>query len=148
MTDASSLLPPPRRYVPELERMNFKWAVVYDLYRNIAPAPPLGYLDSLELTLVIKGAVDDADVRAIYSHGRPMEFWGCPRLFVSKIVEAFIALHEEPTYLDVTITVLHGYGAMRPSEAWPQVYKTYLPCYGCNTVKTVEERSIPRPRNP
>lgn len=87
MTDASSLLPPPRRYVPELERMNFKWAVVYDLYRNIAPAPPLGYLDSLELTLVIKGAVDDADVRAIYSHGRPMEFWGCPRLFVSKIVE-------------------------------------------------------------
>ncbi|KAH7708697.1 hypothetical protein AAVH_24023, partial [Aphelenchoides avenae] len=51
------------------------------------PAPPLAYLNSFELALVLKGEVDDADACFIFAHGKPMEFWGCPRLLVSKIVE-------------------------------------------------------------
>lgn len=71
-----------------LKSVNSKWNAVYKLYMNLdVPAPALSYLDSLELALVLKGEVDDEDVHAIFSHGKPLEFLGCPRFFVSKIVE-------------------------------------------------------------
>ncbi|KAH7712682.1 hypothetical protein AAVH_19987 [Aphelenchoides avenae] len=147
---------------PWLKFVNGEWEAVYELYRNMKPAPPPDYLDSLELALVIKGKADDEDARAIFAHGKPLEFWGCPRLLVSKIVEAFSELQEEPECVDVTITALSrfgaarpsdatalaGFGAARPLEAWPQVYTTYLPCYACTTVEAVERRSIPRWRDP
>ncbi|KAH7707827.1 hypothetical protein AAVH_24941 [Aphelenchoides avenae] len=101
------------------------------------------YLDSLELALVIKGKVDDEDVRDIFAHGRPLNFSRCPRLLVSKIVEAFVKLQKEPAYLDVTVTAAYGFVLTRPSEAWCQVYITHLPCHTCTTVETVEKRSIP-----
>ncbi|KAH7720598.1 hypothetical protein AAVH_11929 [Aphelenchoides avenae] len=91
------------------------------------------YLDSLELAFALKGQVDEEDVRAIFTHGKPLKFHRCPPLFVSKIVEAFTELKKEPTHLDVTIT--HGLGGLRgrrPSEAWPQVYTTHLPCHACS----------------
>ncbi|KAH7696611.1 hypothetical protein AAVH_36317, partial [Aphelenchoides avenae] len=139
----------PGRYTAHLlDLVNSKWNAVYKLYRNIEPAPPLHYLDSLELALVLKDEVDDADVRAIFACGRPLEFWGCPRLLVSNIVEAFNALQDEPTYLDVTITALFELGSKRPSEAWAEVYRIHLPCYACTSVESVEERSIPRLRYP
>ncbi|KAH7720600.1 hypothetical protein AAVH_11931 [Aphelenchoides avenae] len=125
--------------LPVLPRVNDKWRAIYKLYRE--PAPLIGYLDSLELALVLKGAVDDADVQAMFAHRKPLEFWGCPRLLVPKIIEAFRALQKEPTYLNVTITALSFLGVTRPSEAWPRVYRTHLPCYACTTVQTVDEGS-------
>ncbi|KAH7712496.1 hypothetical protein AAVH_20151 [Aphelenchoides avenae] len=123
-------------------RKRKKAIVVHKLYSDIKPAPPLAYLNSFELALVLKGEVADADACFIFAHGKPMEFWGCPRLLVSKIVEAFTALHDEPTYLNVTITALHDFGTMCPSEAWSQIYSTHLPCNACTTVETAEGRSI------
>lgn len=70
-----------------LQQVSNKWWTVYELYRGIKPAPPLDYLHSLELALVHKGKVDDEDVRAIFAHPKPLEFWGCPRQLVSKIVD-------------------------------------------------------------
>ncbi|KAH7680289.1 hypothetical protein AAVH_41336, partial [Aphelenchoides avenae] len=131
-----------------LDLVSSKWYAIYRLYRDIEPTPALDYLDSLELSLVLKDEVDDADVSAIFACGRPLQFWGCPRLIVSKIVEAFSELQEEPTYLDVTITALCGLGVKRTSEAWTQVYRSHLPCYSCTTVEAVEERSIPLLRYP
>lgn len=145
-----------------LQKVNSKWAAVYELYMETEPAPPLDYLHSFELTLVLKGDVDEEDVRAIFAHGKPLVFWGCPQLLVSKTVavvdrhlkhsyhnsrfQAFRELLEEPTYLDVAATTLHVHGAMTPSEAWSEVYTTHLPCHACTTVATVEQRSISRPR--
>lgn len=78
----------PRWYPTRVLRsVNSKWKAVYELYMNLNPAPPLDYLDSLELALILKGEADDVDVRAIFSHGKPLEFLDCPRLLVSKIVE-------------------------------------------------------------
>ncbi|KAH7694096.1 hypothetical protein AAVH_38863, partial [Aphelenchoides avenae] len=136
------------RREPWLRFVNDEWKAVYQLYRNMKPAPPPDYLDSLGLALVIKGEADDEDVRAIFAHGKPLGFWGCPRLLVPKIVEAFSELQQEPECLDVTITALPGFGVMKPSETWPQVYTTYLPCYACTAVEAVERRSIPRWRDP
>ncbi|KAH7718038.1 hypothetical protein AAVH_14549 [Aphelenchoides avenae] len=137
---------PPRshRFKPPL--VHSRWCAVYVLCKDIEPAPPLDYFSSLELALVYKGEVDDEDVRAIFAHRKPLEFWGCPRLIVSKIVEAFSKRQEEPAYLDVTITALEGFGAMRPSEAWSQVYRTHLPCHACTTVQNVQQWSIPHPK--
>ncbi|KAH7707464.1 hypothetical protein AAVH_25285 [Aphelenchoides avenae] len=101
------------------------------------------YLDSLELALDLKGKVDDEDVRAIFAHGRPLNFSRCPRLLVSKIVEVFTKLQKEPAYLDVTVTAASGFVLTRPSEAWCQVYITHLPCHMCTTIETVEKRGIP-----
>ncbi|KAH7708711.1 hypothetical protein AAVH_24039 [Aphelenchoides avenae] len=95
----------PTRWIAEfvLEAVNSKWKAIYHLYKRNKPAPPLTYLSSFELPLVLKVEVDDEDVSAIFAHGKPLEFWGCPRLFVSKIAEAFSALRTEPAYFDVTI---------------------------------------------
>ncbi|KAH7712498.1 hypothetical protein AAVH_20153 [Aphelenchoides avenae] len=111
---------------------------------TIKPAPPLDYLNSFEMALVLKHEVDDEDVDAVFAHVRPLEFWGCPRLLASKVVEAFVTLQSEPAYLDVTITALPFLGVMRSSEAWPLVYTTHLPCSACTTVETVEGRAIPQ----
>ncbi|KAH7707959.1 hypothetical protein AAVH_24797 [Aphelenchoides avenae] len=139
----------PGRYTAHLlDLVSSKWNTICKLYRDIDPTPALDYLDSLELSLILKDEVDDADVSAIFACGRPLQFWGCPRLLVSKIVEAFSELQDEPTYLDVTITALFGLGAKRASEAWTQVYRSHLPCYSCTTVEAVEERSIPRLGDP
>ncbi|KAH7720594.1 hypothetical protein AAVH_11925 [Aphelenchoides avenae] len=138
----------PRWYPTRVLRsVNSKWKAVYELYMNLNPAPPLDYLDSLELALILKGEADDVDVRAIFSHGKPLEFLDCPRLLVSKIVEAFRELTEEPQFLDMRIITLPAFGAMRPSETWPQVYTSYLPCYACTTVETVERPSLSRARD-
>ncbi|KAH7715164.1 hypothetical protein AAVH_17438 [Aphelenchoides avenae] len=96
-----------------------------------------------QLTLALKGEADDEDVRAIFAHGKPLHFWSCPRLLVSKIVEAFKELHEEPACVDVTITACAGHGANSPSKAWAEVYTTLFPCHACTTLETVEA-----PRNP
>lgn len=79
----------PTRWIAEfvLEAVNSKWKAIYHLYKRNKPAPPLTYLSSFELPLVLKVEVDDEDVSAIFAHGKPLEFWGCPRLFVSKIAE-------------------------------------------------------------
>lgn len=74
-------------YEHDLQRVNSKWKTIYKLYAYVKPAPPRDYIDSVELALVLKGQVDDADVRTIFAHHKPLEFWGCPRLLVSKIVE-------------------------------------------------------------
>ncbi|KAH7662454.1 hypothetical protein AAVH_22955 [Aphelenchoides avenae] len=140
--------PLPARYPHVLQHVNHKWRTIHELYRNIKPAPPLDYLGSPELTLVLKGQLDDADVHALFAHGKPLQFWGCPQLFVSKIVEAFNALQEEPTYLDVTISALSGLGATISSDAWPQIYTAHFPCHACTTVQTVKGRSIPRLQYP
>ncbi|KAH7716020.1 hypothetical protein AAVH_16576 [Aphelenchoides avenae] len=131
-----------------LKDVHSKWKAIHDLYTDVRPVPPLDYLDSLELALVLKGQVDDEDVRDIFAHGKPLKFWGCPPQLVPKIVEAFRELHEEPASLDVTITALHGLGATSPSEAWPQVYATHLPCSACSSVQTIEERRITRGKTP
>ncbi|KAH7696425.1 hypothetical protein AAVH_36504, partial [Aphelenchoides avenae] len=133
--------PQSHRFKPHL--VHSRWCEVSVLYKEVKPAPPLDYFHSLELALVYKGEVDDEDVRAIFAHGKPLEFWGCPRLIVSKIVEAFCKRQKEPAYLDVTITALQGFGALMPSEAWWQVYRTHQPCYACTTIQTVQRRSIP-----
>ncbi|KAH7709801.1 hypothetical protein AAVH_22928 [Aphelenchoides avenae] len=124
-------------------RMNKMWKAVHKLYLNSEPAQPVGYLDSLELALALEGQVNDADVQAIFAHGKPLEFYGCPRQLVSKIVEAFSALQTEPAYLDVTINDTYGYGPTRPSEALSQVYKTHLPCYACTQLRLSSYGAIP-----
>ncbi|KAH7708709.1 hypothetical protein AAVH_24037 [Aphelenchoides avenae] len=124
----------------ELQRVNWKWITIYDLYMGAKFTPPLDYLKSFELALVLKVEVGDADVRDIFAHRKPLVFWGCPRLLVSRIIEAFGELHREPAYLDVTITALSRFaplGSRGSSKVWPQVYKTHLPCYACTTVKAV-----------
>ncbi|KAH7712500.1 hypothetical protein AAVH_20155 [Aphelenchoides avenae] len=125
-----------------LPDVNRKWKAIFILYVGIKPAPPLDYLDSLELALVLKGQLDDEDIRAIFAHGKPLKFWGCPQLLASKIVEAFTELPEEPAHLDVTITALSCLAATTPSEAWPQAYRTHLPCHACTSVESVEERRV------
>ncbi|KAH7705872.1 hypothetical protein AAVH_26918 [Aphelenchoides avenae] len=127
-----------------LQYVNSNWNAVYKLCMHIEPAPPLHYFDSLEPALVFKDEVDDADARAIFACGRPLQFYGCPRLLVSKIVEAFTALKKEPACLDMTIFALYFVGVLRPSEAWSQVYTKHLPCYACTTVETVKGKTIPR----
>ncbi|KAH7697460.1 hypothetical protein AAVH_35456, partial [Aphelenchoides avenae] len=122
----------------ELQQVNSKWKTIYKLYMGIKPAPPLDSLDCLELALILKGQVADTDLGPIFVHRKPLGFWGCPPLLVSKIVEAFLGLHNDPIYLDVTITDITGLGTTRPSEVWPQAYTAYLPCYACSTVETVE----------
>lgn len=77
----------PRNSEYELMPVNSKWRKIYLLYMDIKPAPPLVYLDSFELGLFFKGEVDDADVRAIFARGKPLVFWGCPRLLVPNIVQ-------------------------------------------------------------
>ncbi|KAH7709760.1 hypothetical protein AAVH_22957 [Aphelenchoides avenae] len=134
----------PSRYPYMPEYVNREWMAIYQLYISNKPSPPLDYLKSFEMALVLKGQIDDADVRAIFAHGKPLGFWSCPRMFVSKIVEVFSEMHKEPEFLDVAITALDAFGAARPSEAWSQVYRTHLPCYACSMVDTVEARSIPR----
>lgn len=81
---------PHQRMLPLYMRkyVNNAWRAVFELYVDLEPArPPLAYLNSLELPLVLKGQADDEDVRALFAHAMPLEFWGCPRLLVSKIVE-------------------------------------------------------------
>ncbi|KAH7709775.1 hypothetical protein AAVH_22972, partial [Aphelenchoides avenae] len=68
-------------------RVNKTWKAVHKLYLGIKPAPPLSYLNSFEMGLVLKDQVNDADVKAIFAHGKPLKFNGCPRRLVSKIVE-------------------------------------------------------------
>lgn len=142
---------------------NSAWKAIYKLYFDIKPAPPLDYLFSLELALILKDEVDDEDVRAIFAYGKPLVFWACPGLLIPQIVgvsddtcgtdltnrlQAFSELHQEPSCVDVTITPLFGLGPITPSEAWPQVYTTLLPCHACTTVGTFEERSLPHLRGP
>ncbi|KAH7695351.1 hypothetical protein AAVH_37591 [Aphelenchoides avenae] len=140
--------PLPARYPHVLQHVNRKWRAIHELYGDIKPAPPLDYLKSFEMALVLKGVVDDDDVRAIFAHGKPLKFWGCPRLFVSRIVETFIGLQERPVYLDMTLIALSGLGATVSSDAWPQVYTAYFPCHACTTVQTIKGRSIPRLQYP
>lgn len=71
----------------ELQQVNKEWGAVHMLYTLMKPAPPRNYLDSLEMSLILKGVVNDEDVRAIFEHGKPLAFWGCPRLLVTKMVE-------------------------------------------------------------
>ncbi|KAH7716715.1 hypothetical protein AAVH_15897 [Aphelenchoides avenae] len=70
-----------------LTDVHSKWKAIHDLYTDVRPAPPLDYLDSLELALVLKGQVDDGDIRYIFAHGKPLKFWGWPPQLVPKIVE-------------------------------------------------------------
>lgn len=74
-------------YADVLERVNDTWRAIYKLYMSSEPAQPLDYLNSLELALALKDDVDDEDVRAIFAQGKPLHFWSCPRLLVSKIVQ-------------------------------------------------------------
>ncbi|KAH7712510.1 hypothetical protein AAVH_20165 [Aphelenchoides avenae] len=127
-----------------LQSVNIKWEAVYKLCMHIEPAPPRHYFDSLEMALVLKDEVGDADARTIFACGRPLQFYGCPRLLVSEIVEAFTALEKEPECLDVTIFALYFVGVLSPSEAWSQFYTTHLPCHACTTVETVKGKTIPR----
>ncbi|KAH7716019.1 hypothetical protein AAVH_16575 [Aphelenchoides avenae] len=123
----------------EITSVHSKWKAIYDIYTDVRPVPPLDYLDSLEMTLILKDQVDDKDVHTIFMHGKPLKFWGCPRLLVSKIVEAFRELREELSCLDITIASLPLCREVRPSEAWPEVFTTHLPCYACSTVETVQD---------
>src|SRR5687768_11344706 len=77
----------PSRYPYMPEYVNRKWMAIYEFYISNKPSPPLDYLKSFEMALVIKGVVDEKDVRAIFAHGKPLVFWSCPRMLVSKIVE-------------------------------------------------------------
>ncbi|KAH7704729.1 hypothetical protein AAVH_28076 [Aphelenchoides avenae] len=74
-------------YPDNLERVDDAWKSIFKLYMSSEPAHPLDYLDSLELALTLKGEVDDEDVRAIFAQGKPLEFWSCPPMLVSKIVQ-------------------------------------------------------------
>ncbi|KAH7673135.1 hypothetical protein AAVH_42386, partial [Aphelenchoides avenae] len=126
-----------------LQRVNDAWKAIHNLYMTIEHAQSIDCHDSLELALALKGEVDDEDVRAIFVDGKPLQFLSCPPLLVSKIVEAFEELQEEPACVDVTITACPGHGANSPSKAWAEVYTTLFPCHACTTLETLEA-----PRNP
>lgn len=65
---------------------DLRWRVIDQLYKDVTPAPPLDYLGSRELALFLKSDVDDEDIRAIFEQGKPLQFWDCPQLLVSKIL--------------------------------------------------------------
>ncbi|KAH7710792.1 hypothetical protein AAVH_21923 [Aphelenchoides avenae] len=106
---------------------DLRWRVIDQLYKDVTPAPPLDYLGSRELALFLKGDVDDEDIRAIFEQGKPLQFWDCPQLLVSKILATFNKQQKELVYLDITITALPGFNASRPSESWPKAYSQHLP---------------------
>lgn len=67
--------------------VNNVWTTIYKLYMRLNPPLPVDSLGSFELGLVLKGEVDEEDVGAIFAQDKPLEFWGCPRWIVTKIVE-------------------------------------------------------------
>ncbi|KAH7713842.1 hypothetical protein AAVH_18787 [Aphelenchoides avenae] len=152
--------------VPQLRLMarhiSPMWSHICELYLAGYCPPSMDYLRSPELLLGLKNALDSEDMRIVFGHGKPMVFSAdaIPQRLVSKLVQAFVRLREEPASLDITVNLSHA-DAERSSGAqctsashepvaksledmWPEVYACHLPCAACTTLRSMLE-SIPLP---
>ncbi|KAH7716652.1 hypothetical protein AAVH_15935 [Aphelenchoides avenae] len=139
------------------------WGLIYELYFSGKRPPLLDYLRSPELLLKFKDDLDYRDMRDVFGHGKPIVFDDdIPQRFVSKLVQAFVRLREEPSSLNVTAVIPYAkvwrtqeahcstatreVALMGLSDVWPEVYAVYLPCAECTTLESMFESSSIMPR--
>ncbi|KAH7693788.1 hypothetical protein AAVH_39171 [Aphelenchoides avenae] len=83
-----------------------KWGLICELYFAGKDPPSVDYLRSPELLLKLKDVLDIGDMRFVFGHGKPIVFdEDIPRRLVSKVVQAFVRLREEPSSLDITVNI-------------------------------------------
>ncbi|KAH7704677.1 hypothetical protein AAVH_28130, partial [Aphelenchoides avenae] len=135
-----------------------KWGHICELYSAGNVPRSLDGLRLPVLRLYLKDALDCDDVRFVFGHGKPIIFdEDIPPRLVSKVVEAFLLLREEPSALDISVNFPHA----RPpakwrrwrctsrgwipiprepalkglAQVWQEVYESHLPCATCTTVE-------------
>ncbi|KAH7675889.1 hypothetical protein AAVH_42204, partial [Aphelenchoides avenae] len=153
--------------VPQVELMarhiSPNWGLVCELYFDGKDPPSLDCLRSPELLLKFKDVLDSRDMRTVFGHGKPIVFdEDIPQRLVSKLVQAFVRLREEPSLLDITVNIPYAKvwksyeaqcsSAMREvvltglADVWPEVYAIHLPCAECMTLESMFESSSIMPR--